>query len=474
LCRKVRDTAREADRHLPRIQVTASISPFVPKANTPFQWEAQISRDETRRRVDTLRDLARGERLIKLRWHDPDMSWLEGVLARGDRRLADVVERAYRHGALFCSWIEGFSLAPWLRALEEENVCAAGYTGGRDPELPLPWEHLACGVSRRFLLAERERAKQGLLTPDCRYDACRQCGVCGTGDASAGITAGVVGGEAASIRNRLNFAARDQREALCPDPAARKELEEPPHSPPGNMPSPGSPRIPAGTSPELAVKAVRYRVWHAKKGLSAFLSQLELQPLLERAMRRAGLPLAFSQGFHPLPLISFGRALPVGMESEAEWFSATLREPMSADALWRALQPCMLPGMDLGRVEAIPVHGKTLGASRERFVVSLMDSQPSAAVFLDMWRAFAEASCRPFTYESKKGPRTLDLRPLLESFTPRDPAGPSDPPAVAFVLHWETGYLSPLAFVRAVLPDISPERLRLVKLEQQLEGWKPW
>jgi radical SAM-linked protein len=233
------------------------------------------------------------------------------------------------------------------------------------------------------------------------------------------------------------------------------------------MPPSGAPRIPAGTSPELAVRAVRYRVWHAKKGLSAFLSQLELQPLLERAMRRAGLPLAFSQGFHPLPLISFGRALPVGVESEAEWFSVTLREPVSAGALARALQPRMLPGMDIGRVEAIPVHGKTIAADRERFAVSLLGSEPSVETFLDMWQSFASASSWPFTHETKKGPRTLDLRPLLEDLRvcPESPG----PPSVACMLNWSAGYLSPLTFVRAVLPDISPERLRIVKLEQMLE-----
>ena len=102
------------------------------------------------------------------------------------------------------------------------------------------------------------------------------------------------------------------------------------------------PKPPKATEPPainsaLAVKAVRYRVWHTKEAEAAYISQLELQSLLERAMRRAGLPMAFSQGFHPLPLISCGRALPVGVESQAEWFSIVLREPLSAEEVMKRL-----------------------------------------------------------------------------------------------------------------------------------------
>ena len=96
LCRKARDAAGR-----PRLQITAAISPFVPKPFTPFQWEPQISPDEMRARIQYLRDLFRAEKSMKLRWHEPDMSRLEGILSRGDRRLADVVESAYRKGAIF-------------------------------------------------------------------------------------------------------------------------------------------------------------------------------------------------------------------------------------------------------------------------------------------------------------------------------------------------------------------------------------
>ena len=449
LSRKARDAAKQLDPSMPRLQITAAVSPFVPKAHTPFQWEAQINKEEIQRRVNLLRDAVRGEKNIKLRWHEPSMSQLEGILSRGDRRLANVLERAYRKGAIFCSWIESFNLDFWLEALEEEGLCVQEYTGSRDLDVPLPWEHLRSGLSRRFLLAERDRALRAALTPDCRYSTCHMCGVCET----AAGPAGVAGGSAETpVRTRLNFAERDQADDPIP-------------------PMPGRPqhgqgkRKPQGTSPELAVKAVRYRVWHEKMGRASFISQLELQPLLERAMRRAGLPLAFSQGFHPLPLMSFGRALPVGVESRAEWFSITLRETLSAGTVLQRLQPCMLHGLSLIRAEAIPLNAKTVPAESERFSVSLRDPAPEALEsFMTCWQDFAARAEAWHTFETKKGPQEKDIRPLVLRLNEQE-AG------VGLVLDWSSGYLSPMSLVRAVLAEqpFGPEQLRIVKESQELE-----
>ncbi len=89
------------------------------------------------------------EKRIKLRWHEPEMSALEGLFSRADRRLADVVETAYKKGALFCSWMEGFSLEPWQEALAEHGLSMEPYLTGRSGTAPLPWDHLHSGVERR-------------------------------------------------------------------------------------------------------------------------------------------------------------------------------------------------------------------------------------------------------------------------------------------------------------------------------------
>ncbi len=450
LCRKARDAARLLEPRAPRMQITAALSPFVPKAHTPFQWDAQISRDEIQRRVNLVRNAVWGEKGIKIRWHEPSMSFLEGLLSRGDRRLAPVVEAAYRKGAVFSSWIEGFSLDPWLEALEAEGLSAEEYTGPRDVTRPLAWDHLASGVSREFFLMERECASRAVLTPDCRYASCRQCGVCETQAHHQGVEGG---SDHQPVKTRLNFSERDQHDdGLIPT--------VPPRPQPGQ-----AKRKPQGTNPELAIKSVRYRVWHEKKERAAFISQLELQPLLERAMRRAGIPLAFSQGFHPLPLLSFGRALPVGVESEAEWFSVTLRESLSAGELVKRLRPRMLPGLAVSRAEAIPVNAKTEPAVSEQFRLEILQgSREEFEKFASCWQAFTDMPSLLVTFETKKGPRERDLRPMLSRLEPRNEH-------IGLVMDWSQTYLSPLAFVRAVLDHAhcchGPERLRLIKESQE-------
>ncbi len=467
LCRKARDAAGR-----PRLQITAAISPFVPKPFTPFQWEPQISPDEMRARIQYLRDLFRAEKSMKLRWHEPDMSRLEGILSRGDRRLADVVESAYRKGAIFASWVDHFRLDPWLEALSEHGLSEEACTGGRPvfleeagdaslaPDMPpctedtpedasgsgeprrpapLPWDHLEAGVSRAFLLRERERALAGSRTEDCRYAACRQCGACDTARPSRLSAAD------GPYRNRLNLPARDQGASL------------PPPERPARQARPAAPHL----SPALIARAVRYRIWHSKEGEAAYISQLELQTLLERAMRRAGLPLSFSQGFHPMPLISFGRALPVGVHSRAEWFSVTLREPMSAAEVMARLAPRMISGMRPLEVTPIPIHDKSFGGRHETFALHCL-KPADAHAFSEAWAAFADAPAFLFSRETKKGTVESDLRPLARAITREDAS------EIRFTADWSERYLSPLTLVRAITPWLGPHELRLVKLSQTL------
>lgn len=446
LCRKVRDAA---GRGMPRLQVTAAISPFVPKSHTPFQWEAQIGLEVMRERIYFLRNAFKVEKGLKMRWHEPEMSYLEGILSRSDRRLADVVEKAYHKGALFTSWADSFILAPWLEALDECALSPEYFTGGRDVDGPLPWDHLNAGVSRDFLLRERRRALMGTITDDCRYAACRQCGACdtATGPSLLPRTPGLVVGE---HQNRLNFAQRDQQEHQS-NPTL--EGKRPPRSA-----KPVAPTIQAS----LVVKAVRYRIWHTKEKEAAYISQLELQSLLERAMRRAGLPMSFSQGFHPLPLISFGRALPVGVESQAEWFSIVLREPFSPEEVMNRLTPRLIRGMRLDRIESIAIHDKSFGSVQETFSLRLTGSSEDQRRFREDWKAFAATQSFVLTRETKKGPRTTDIRPLF----PQIHQG--NPEILYFVTDWTAAYLSPLTLVRAVSPWAGIHQLHLMKLSQAL------
>ena len=157
------------------VRITVSTSFFVPKPHTAFQWEAQISMEEYQRRVKLLRDNMRG-RSISYNWHDPDTSVLEAVFARGDRRVADVIEEAWRNGAKFDSWSEYFDFQRWQDAFAACGLSMDFYAARqRDRDEILPWDMISTGVRKPFLWREREQCYQNRITPDCR----KQCTGCG-------------------------------------------------------------------------------------------------------------------------------------------------------------------------------------------------------------------------------------------------------------------------------------------------------
>jgi hypothetical protein len=163
---------------------------FVPKAMTPFQWHGQLGLDAVRRRQQVLRD-AMPRKGVDLSWHDAEVSLLEGALARGGREMSRVIERVWRSGAVFDAWTERFSLARWLDAFAAEGLDAGALASADlDPGAPLPWDHLSAGLSREWLIAERDAALVGRATDDCTFGACSACGVCTSLEASTRLAGG--------------------------------------------------------------------------------------------------------------------------------------------------------------------------------------------------------------------------------------------------------------------------------------------
>ena len=160
------------------VSMNISCAVFVPKAQTPFQWDGQISPEETMRRVNLLRNSVK-YRAINVGWHDPKTSFVEAVMSRGGREVAEWVEAAWRRGARFDAWTELFNETAWREAavavgLEPEQVAQAVYDTGR----VMPWSHISAGVSTRYLALERKRAAEGVTTPDCTFEKCTGCGAC--------------------------------------------------------------------------------------------------------------------------------------------------------------------------------------------------------------------------------------------------------------------------------------------------------
>ena len=177
LARKVYFAWRECAPNKARgVRITVSTSWFVPKPHTAFQWEAQIPVEEYQRRVDLLRDALKRDKSITYNWHDPQTSYLEAIFSRGDRRLADVLEWAWQHGAKMDSWTEYFDYQRWMDALEACGLDGDFYAHRvREKDEVFPWSVPSVGVSREFLWREREQCFQSLTTPDCRT----RCSACG-------------------------------------------------------------------------------------------------------------------------------------------------------------------------------------------------------------------------------------------------------------------------------------------------------
>ncbi|MGE5423234.1 MAG: TIGR03960 family B12-binding radical SAM protein [Ignavibacteriales bacterium] len=176
LVRKIKKVGHENSRRPPKINV--SLSFFVPKPHTPFQWFGQITREEMIQKKNHILQNGRIKN-VNYDFHDASTSFLEAIVARGDRRLGQAIFTAWEAGAKFDGWREYFNLDTYLRALEACDLDPSFYANrARKPDEVLPWDFIDSGLTKEFLLEENERANRRELTPDCRESECQNCGIC--------------------------------------------------------------------------------------------------------------------------------------------------------------------------------------------------------------------------------------------------------------------------------------------------------
>ncbi len=180
LCRRLYAAAKDSvpDEQRGNVRMSASASLFIPKPCTPFQWDGQISIQDIEHRIEVLRS-SMPRKGVDLHYHDSQTSYVEAVLARGGRECADLIEAAWKCGARFDAWSEQFNFDAWQKASEQTGVdIFSNATRTFEEGEPLPWNHISCGVTERFLLSERHKAQAGITTPDCTFGPCSACGVC--------------------------------------------------------------------------------------------------------------------------------------------------------------------------------------------------------------------------------------------------------------------------------------------------------
>ena len=160
------------------VQISASLALFVPKAQTPFQWDGQIPPEEAIRRVNLVRSSVK-RRSVVVHWHNAATSFIEAIMSRSGREAAALIEEAWKRGAKFDAWDEFFDEEAWKAAEEAVGIDVSKHAQTTFPlDYVLPWEHVSTGVSLRYLKRERELAEKGITTPDCTFERCSGCGVC--------------------------------------------------------------------------------------------------------------------------------------------------------------------------------------------------------------------------------------------------------------------------------------------------------
>lgn len=180
LAQQAYDRAKKAvpEHQRGNVRMTVSCALFVPKSQTPFQWDGQIPPEEAKRRVDLLRRSVK-YKAIDVHWHDPQTSFVEAVMSRGGRECARWVREAWRRGARFDAWTEHFNQQAWKEAaqvvgIDPQKVAQETF----DTSYVMPWTHISAGVTVKFLQQERRLADEEVLTPDCTFEHCSACGVC--------------------------------------------------------------------------------------------------------------------------------------------------------------------------------------------------------------------------------------------------------------------------------------------------------
>ncbi len=296
----------------PHAEVTVSVSSHVPKPHTPFQWCAMDGLDELARKQALLRRTAAEVRPgVRLKHHEKGLSWVEGILARGDRRLSDAIEAAWRGGARFDGWDEVFDLGRWERALAATGVDPTRYLRTIPVRSRLPWDHIDIGLEDGFLLAEYRRALKDRLSQPCGKPAGTLLHHTNLADAGAdgrrlvcydcGVACDMERMRADRLVALAQLGARE--------PTARRPIAEP-HRDRRGRPLP---------APQFDQReGMRVRLRYTKLERAAFISHLDVTRLLQRVFRRADVPLAYTLGFHPKPNMTFGPALSLGIPSLGE------------------------------------------------------------------------------------------------------------------------------------------------------------
>jgi len=368
---------RDMSRPFGKIKINVTLSTFIPKPETPFQWEAQDSREVIRSKIDFLMAQLK-QKNVRASYRDPHYSEIEGVLSRGDRRLSKAIYFAWKAGARFDSWGDFFRYERWLKAFEQAGIEHTEYLKARSDREVLPWDLIDNGLLKKFLRREKRKAYQEATVVDCR-DGCLACGVCDFKELYMRI-----------VKDDTAGASK-----VSPEPFVD---------------------IPRGPNPELenTTPVVTARLRFSETGLASYLGHLDVQNAFIRAIGLAELPVIYSQGFNRRPRISSGPALPLGYTSEAEYMDILLFREV--DQIVAALNRQLPAGLDVVQVEwfagRIPAITGQIKALRQQII---FDDSSTALSLNRLKQNFELRNNVYIERERKRRIISLDVKAYIQS-----------------------------------------------------------
>ncbi len=309
------------------MEFNVTLSNFVPKPHTPFQWFPQDTMEQLYHKIEYLKGKFSALRGVKLNFTDPEISKLEAVISRGGPELADIIEMAYRKGAYLDAWDDMKNFDRWFEALAEKEIHYEAYTRDRccDLDEALPWDSVDVGLTKEWLQSEYRKATEASSTTPC-FEECSVCGVCGSYSTWPKFIETPTFKNVKRIQNSI---------------AEATEAEDLPQ----NKKDP--------------VCKIRMKI--GKRGDLRFISHLDWLRMIYRAISRSKIPVAYSQGFNPKPRIGFAPALPLFTEAEAEYIDIDLTEPLSG--IMDTLNPYLPEQSQILEERMIPLNAPSIDIS---------------------------------------------------------------------------------------------------------------
>jgi len=369
LVKKLRGLKNKKSGKKLNLKINVSISTFIPKPHTPFQWCSQISLKESKEKIAFLKDRLRRTG-IHFKWQNPETSLMEGLWARGDRRLSPLLVSAYKKGCRLDGWSDMFRFDLWKEAMAETGIDIDFFTiRPRKTDEPLPWDHINSKIKKEFLKKEFNKGLASESTGDCRFEECNGCGSC-------------------------DF--ETIKPVTYPPPSEKNIIA----------------RQEQSMQQELIYK--KFKIFYSKTGSAKYFGHLELANIFIRALKQENIPLKFSQGYHPKPRISFEDPLPIGLESLSESLYITVPESIKPDMVANGLNRHLPEGLSVFACEVWDAKKEKDKIQKSSYTVILKNKDFNKKELEN----FTNSLYFSITRTNKKGKeKNIDLKKVISNIT---------------------------------------------------------